>query len=278
MLTPHPDLDALIEEVGNGGVLVLTGAGISTDSGIPDYRGPNARPRSPMTFAEYARSPRNRQRYWARSYVGFARFGQAEPNDGHRALAALQRCGYVAEIITQNVDGLHQRAGAQDVTELHGRIGEVICLDCRQITARRALQERLEAANPGFVESAGVTIAPDGDADVEHTDGFVVVPCRRCGGVLKPHVVMFGENVARPIVDHCYRLVDRAEMLLVVGSSLQVQSGLRFVRHAAGDKPIAIVNRGRTRGDEYADQRLDAGASEVLCALVDALEVPAQAP
>ena len=265
------DLEWLIDEVGNGGVAVLCGAGLSTDSGIPDYRGPNARPRRQITLQEFSRSEQFRQRYWARSYVGFEKFEVAGPNAGHHSLAWLQRSGYVGGIITQNVDGLQQEAGATDVIDLHGRIDEVVCLDCRQVTARQVLQDRLRAANPGFLELHDGAIAPDGDADIADTAGFEVVPCLNCGGRLKPHVVMFGETVRPEIVDSCYRIVDAAEMLLVVGSSLHVQSGLRFVRRAHGSKPIAIINRGRTRGDSMADLRLDDGVSEVLADIVSAL-------
>ena len=264
-------LDWLIDEVGNGGVAVLCGAGLSTDSGIPDYRGPSARPRRQITVGEFCRSASFRQRYWARSYVGFATFAAAEPNEGHHALARLAALGYLGGIITQNVDGLQQAAGAPGVIDLHGRIDEVICLDCASRSARTELQDRLAAANPGYLDAHDGVIAPDGDADIEDTAGFVVVPCLVCSGRLKPNVVMFGETVVPQIVDGCVRIVDRAEMLLVVGSSLQVQSGLRFVRRAHGAKPIVIVNRGTTRGDSMADVRLHAGTSETLSAIVQAL-------
>ena len=264
-------LDWLIDEVGNGGVAVLCGAGLSTDSGIPDYRGPHARPRRQITLQEFSRSADFRQRYWARSFVGFGKFTGADPNDGHHALARLWKLGYLSGIITQNVDGLQQAAGATDVVDLHGRIDEVVCLDCRTITARTELQERLTAANPHYLDAHDGVIAPDGDADIEDTDGFVVVPCLVCGGRLKPNVVMFGETVAPHVVAECWRIVDRAEMLLVVGSSLQVQSGLRFVRRAYRSKPIAIINRGATRGDSMANLRLDAGTSQTLGSIVTAL-------
>ena len=270
-LSPSDGLDWLIDEIGNGGVAVLCGAGLSTDSGIPDYRGPNSRPRRQITLQEFSRSAEFRQRYWARSYVGFAKFEVAGPNEGHRALARLQHGGYVGGIITQNVDGLQQEAGSVGVIDLHGRIDEVICLDCRQATARSVLQERLAAANPGFLEDHDGVIAPDGDADIADTTGFHVVPCLNCGGRLKPQVVMFGETVAPEKVQACYTVVDAAEMLLVVGSSLQVQSGLRFVRRAHGSKPVAIINRGATRGDRLADLRLDAGVSQTLTAIAESL-------
>lgn len=270
-LSPADGFDWLVDEIGNGGVAVLCGAGLSTDSGIPDYRGPHARPRKQITLQEFSRSEDFRQRYWARSYVGFEKFDVAGPNAGHRALARLQNSGYVGGIITQNVDGLQQEAGSVGVIDLHGRIDEVICLDCRQVTTRISLQDRLAAANPGFLDAHDGAIAPDGDADIEDTTGFVVVPCLNCGGRLKPNVVMFGETVVPEKVEACYAVVDAAELLLVVGSSLQVQSGLRFVRRAHGTKPVAIVNRGATRGDAMADLRLDAGVSETLTAIADTL-------
>lgn len=264
-------LDWLIDEVGNGGVAVLCGAGLSTDSGIPDYRGPGARPRRQITLQEFTRSDDFRRRYWARSFVGFAKFTGADPNDGHHALARLATGGYVSGIITQNVDGLQQAAGARDVIDLHGRIDEVVCLDCGTTSPRTELQHRLAAANPGYLDAHDGVIAPDGDADIEDTAGFVLVPCLVCGGRLKPNVVMFGETVAPHVVAASAAVVDSAEMLLVVGSSLQVQSGLRFVRRAHGRKPIAIVNRGATRGDAMAAVRLHAGTSETLRAIADAL-------
>ena len=264
-------LDWLIDEIGNGGVAVLCGAGLSTDSGIPDYRGPDSRPRRQITLQEFSRSAAFRRRYWARSFVGFAKFTGAEPNAGHRALARLSGLGYLGGIITQNVDGLQQVAGARDVIDLHGRIDDVVCLDCASTSARTELQDRLYAANPGYLQAHDGQIAPDGDADIEDTDGFVVVKCLVCGGRLKPNVVMFGETVAAGVVAECTRIVDMAEMLLIVGSSLQVQSGLRFVRRAHGSKPIAIINRGATRGDPMADLHLNAGTSETLSAIAQAL-------
>ncbi|MDQ4116957.1 MAG: NAD-dependent protein deacetylase [Actinomycetota bacterium] len=258
-------------------LVVLTGAGLSTDSGIPDYRGPDSPPRRPMTYAEFVSGEAARRRYWARSHVGWARVLRAEPNAGHRALAALQRAGRIDGLITQNVDGLHTAAGHRDVVDLHGRIDEVVCLDCRQVGARDDLQRRLSELNPGFTESVSARIesAPDGDAALEATDGFRIVGCRACGGVLKPHVVFFGENVPRERVARCYRAVEPLEpdsgALLVAGSSLSVMSGLRFVKHAAKrGVPVVIVNRGTTRGDDLATALVDAGCSEFLTALAAA--------
>lgn len=252
-----------------GEVLVLTGAGVSTDSGIPDYRGPASVPRTPMTFQEFVATPEARQRYWARAFVGWSRMWIAEPNTTHRLLADLEAAGRLTGLVTQNVDGLHGRAGHRDLVELHGAIDRVVCLDCHDLTLRGDLQERLERLNPGWAEREAV-MAPDGDVVIEDTADFVVAPCRRCGGRLKPDVVFFGESVPKPTVAHCFDLVDRAASLVVLGSSLHVMSGLRFVRAAAKRGiPVAIVNRGTTRGDPLATVRLDAGVAETLRATVD---------
>ncbi|BBG03481.1 MULTISPECIES: NAD-dependent protein deacetylase [Pseudonocardia] len=254
-------------------LVVLTGAGLSTDSGIPDYRGPGSRPRNPMTYSEFVSGEPAQRRYWARSHVGWARMRRADPNPGHVALAALGAAGLVERLITQNVDGLHEAAGHRGVIDLHGRIDEVVCLDCRRLSPRDELQARLTASNPGFTEahSAQVETAPDGDAAVEITDGFRIVPCASCGGTLKPHVVFFGENVPKDRVARCYAAVAALtpdDALLVAGSSLQVMSGLRFVRAAwKAGVPVVIVNRGATRGDDLATVRVDAGCSETLAAL-----------
>ncbi|WP_286930620.1 MULTISPECIES: Sir2 family NAD-dependent protein deacetylase [Aeromicrobium] len=246
--------------------LVLTGAGVSTDSGIPDYRGPESVPRQPMTYQDFIASPANRQRYWARAHLGWSRMGGAEPNFTHRFLA--ERQDRLVGLITQNVDGLHEKAGSLDVVDLHGRLDRVICLDCGDVTSRTEVQARLDALNPGWTEQE-VTIAPDGDVDLEDTAGFVVADCTQCGGRLKPDVVFFGESVPKPKVNHCFELVERAgregAALVVLGSSLQVMSGLRFVRRAAKDgMEIVIINRGPTRGDELATVRIDDGVAETL--------------
>ncbi|PRZ41321.1 NAD-dependent SIR2 family protein deacetylase [Antricoccus suffuscus] len=276
MPTAPSDLrHALADLVATRGVVTLTGAGMSTDSGIPDYRGPDAVPRTQMTFQEFAASETARQRYWARSYVGFAKFRRADPNAGHVALAKLQTFGFVDAVITQNVDGLHEDAGSSPVIDLHGRISEVICLNCGTVSSREFLQSRFTAANPGFLEQYDGAAAPDADADIEDTDSFYTQPCLICGGVLKPNVVLFGENVAKPKVEHCRDLVEAATGLLVLGSSLHVQSGLRFVRWASRSGiPVAIVNRGATRGDEFADVRIESGCSETLAVLITDLQIP----
>jgi NAD-dependent SIR2 family protein deacetylase len=250
-------------------LVVLTGAGLSTDSGIPDYRGPGTPTRMPMTYQEFVSGPDAQRRYWARSHLGWSRMRGAEPNAGHRALAALDP----ELLITQNVDGLHERAGSRRVVALHGRIADVLCLSCRSVSTRRALQERMTAANPGWTERhAAVASRPDGDVELDDTHDFVVPACEDCGGVLKPDVVFFGENVPAPRVSRCYEAVDSlgsSGVLLAVGTSLTVMSGFRFVRRAArAGTPVVIVNRGGTRGDDLATYKVDAGCSEFLTALV----------
>ncbi len=257
-------------------IAVLTGAGISTDSGIPDYRGPGSPPRTPMTFQQFVGDSAFRRHYWARNHVGWRHVGATRPNAGHRALARLEGDGVVSGIITQNVDLLHQAAGSRNVIDLHGRYDRVVCLDCGNVISRAALAERLENLNPGFVEQVGavgdIEIAPDADAVIEQTAHFVVADCALCGGVLKPDIVYFGESVPRERVLRAQALVADAEALLVAGSSLTVYSGLRFVRQAAAeDTPVVIVNRGSTRGDELSTVKVDAGTSEALVELGDLL-------
>ncbi|GAB3685088.1 NAD-dependent protein deacetylase [Angustibacter aerolatus] len=267
------DLSRAVDLLAGRRVVALTGAGLSTDSGIPDYRGPDSPPRSPMTYQEFVSGHAAQQRYWARSHVGWRTMGTAHPNAGHRAVAALERAGAVQAVITQNVDGLHEAAGSEHVVDLHGRISRVRCLHCDDVSGRALLDERLEALNPGFADDGFVELAPDGDAVVSDVSGFRLADCLVCGGgPLKPDVVFFGENVPRARVERCYELVAGAEALLVAGSSLTVQSGLRFVRRASQEgTPVVIVNRGATRGDPLATLKLDAGCSETLTALVDAL-------
>ncbi|GAB2676236.1 NAD-dependent protein deacetylase [Nocardia goodfellowii] len=267
------DLAALIDLISGRRVAVLTGAGLSTDSGIPDYRGPSSPPRNPMTYQQFVGDPVFRRRYWARNHIGWRRMDAARPNLGHRALARLERLGVVSGLITQNVDLLHTKAGHRRVLDLHGTYARVRCLGCDALISRMTLADRLEAANPGFVTAAtatGVEVAPDADAIVEDTASFRMVDCAHCGGMLKPDIVYFGENVPRERVVAAYELVDAADALLVAGSSLTVMSGLRFVRHAAKlGHPVIIVNRGRTRGDDLADLRIDAGCSSTLSALAE---------
>ncbi|MDM7854749.1 NAD-dependent protein deacetylase [Cellulomonas alba] len=268
-----PTLPDAVAVLAGRRLAVLTGAGVSTDSGIPDYRGPDSPPRNPMTFQQFTGDEAFRRHYWARNHVGWRHVGRAQPNAGHRALARLEERGIVTGLITQNVDLLHEAAGSRNVIDLHGRYDRVVCLTCGTVEARTHLASRLDALNPGFADEVeDVEIAPDADAVIERTQHFVVADCQVCGGMLKPDIVYFGETVPRPRVDAAYALVDEGDALLVAGSSLQVQSGLRFVRHAAAaDKPIVIVNRGGTRGDRLATLHVDAGTSETLSALADDL-------
>jgi len=258
--------------VRDGGVVVLSGAGLSTESGIPDYRGPTGRRlrATPMTYQTFTADPAARQRYWARSHVGWRTITAARPNAGHHAVGQLQREGVLTGVVTQNVDGLHQAGGAHGVVELHGSLHDVLCLDCGEVTARAELDRRLTAANPGFVAAATV-VKPDGDVDLleSQVTAFRTVDCRSCGGPLKPDVVFFGENVPAARVRQAFDLVERARLLLVLGSSLTVLSGRRFVLRAARlGVPVAIVNQGETRGDQYATVNLDAPLGTVLPALV----------
>ncbi|MFD0581127.1 NAD-dependent protein deacetylase [Dactylosporangium darangshiense] len=264
-------VEALSALVGKGGVLVLSGAGLSTESGIPDYRGPSGTQRNaqPMTYQTFTRDPIARRRYWARSHLGWRTIARAAPNAGHAAVGRLQERGLLTGIITQNVDGLHQAGGAGGVVELHGALDRVVCLDCGELSARVELDRRLAAANAGYDAEAG-GVNPDGDVDLtdEQAAGFVVVDCTGCGGMLKPDVVFFGENVPAPRVQHCFDLVARSAALVVLGSSLTVMSGRRFVVRAAKlGLPIAIVNQGPTRGDALAAILLDAPLGSVLSAV-----------
>ncbi|HEV8056182.1 MAG TPA: NAD-dependent protein deacetylase [Nocardioidaceae bacterium] len=260
-------------------ILALTGAGLSTDSGIPDYRGPDSPPRTPMTFSQFVSGVDAQRRYWARSHLGWQAMQLARPNDGHRALAGLEASGALAGLITQNVDGLHTAAGSGRVVDLHGRIADVTCLGCTQISSRADLHARLHAMNPRFGDGLDVEVAPDGDAALGSVTGFRVAACTGCGGVLKPDVIFFGENVPKDRVARCFAMVDAAEALLVAGSSLTVLSGFRFVRHAhRRGIPVVIVNRGETRGDPLATVKLDAGCSETLTALTREISRDAGTP
>ncbi len=263
----------------DGGVVILSGAGLSTESGIPDYRGPSgaARRTTPMTYQAFTRDPVARRRYWARSHLGWRTIGDARPNAGHRAVAGLQRLGALDGIITQNVDGLHQAAGARDVVELHGNLARVICLGCGDRTTRADLERRLDEANPGFAATA-TAVNPDGDVELDDAelDGFTVVDCAGCGGMLKPDVVYFGESVPPERVSRSFGLVCAARTLLVLGSSLTVMSGRRFVLRAAKEGiRVAIVNQGMTRGEPYASLIVDAPLGAVLPDLAGRVAVAA---
>ena len=269
-------LDRLVDLVGGGSVAVLSGAGLSTDSGIPDYRGPSgaARRSTPMTYQVFTGSVAARRRYWARSHLGWRVVARAEPNAGHHAVTALQRRGLLAGIVTQNVDGLHGAAGADDVVELHGNLDRVVCLGCGRLSSREELDGRLRAMNRSW-RARVLAVNPDGDVDLpdEALEAFRPVDCTSCAGVLKPDVVFFGETVPADRVAASFSLVERSRALLVLGSSLTVMSGYRFVLHAArAGIPVAIVNRGATRGDDKAAVRLDAPLGQALPALVERLD------
>ncbi|NNG96746.1 Sir2 family NAD-dependent protein deacetylase [Gordonia araii] len=256
--------------------IALTGAGLSTPSGIPDYRSPGAPPRTPMTIQMFLSSPEYRRHYWARNHLGWRHMDAARPNAAHHALTAMERSGHIAGIITQNVDMLHVKAGSRRMLDLHGSYGRVVCLGCGRLVSRYALHARLQEANPGFADRVAgrgaIEVAPDADVVLEDTASFVPVDCEQCGGILKPDIVYFGESVRKDIVASAYAMIDDADALLVAGSSLTVMSGLRFVRHAAKNgKPVAILNRGATRGDSLAALKIDQRCETVLPAVAQIL-------
>jgi NAD-dependent SIR2 family protein deacetylase len=267
--SPAPGLAAFIAR--HRRLLVLTGAGCSTDSGIPDYRDADGQWKRtpPVDYRAFMAEPATRQRYWARSLLGWPRIGLARPNATHHALAALEAEGRVELLLTQNVDGLHQRAGSRTVIDLHGRLDAVCCMGCQARSTREHLQQRLRQANPGWeVRQAGT--APDGDADLD-TDfsGFQVPACERCGGILKPDVVFFGENVPRARVEAVHAHLRQADAVLVVGSSLMVYSGFRFVQAAArAGLPVAAINLGRTRADDLLELKIHAPCAQALAFLL----------
>ncbi|EGD55621.1 Sir2 family NAD-dependent protein deacetylase [Gordonia neofelifaecis] len=266
---PAERAERLAELIAGRRVVALTGAGLSTPSGIPDYRSPDSPTRQPMTIDAFLSSPESRRRYWARNHLGWRHMDAAAPNAAHRALRSLQDAGVVTGVITQNVDMLHMKAGSSPVVDLHGSYGRVRCLDCGALVSRHRLAEALEIANPGYsarVASRGaIEVAPDADAALEDIGDFVMLDCTVCGGTLKPDIVYFGETVEKSVVETAFALVDDADVLLVAGSSLTVMSGLRFVRRAAAaGKPIAIVNRGGTRGDDLATLKIDHRCEVIL--------------
>jgi NAD-dependent SIR2 family protein deacetylase len=253
-------------------IAVLTGAGVSTDSGIPDYRGRGAPVRTPMTVEQFLESVAARRRYWVGSHLGWRAFAAAEPNGGHRALADLEQRGVATGVITQNVDGLHVRAGSRRVVELHGTMRRVFCTHCGQVFDRRDLARRVEADNPWILVPENVPLGPDGDVLPESTDGFVIPDCTVCGGMLKPDVVFFGEFIPAEKFREAEQLVHTSEGLVIAGSSLVVNSGIRLLERARRRRlPVVIVNRGETRADARATVKIDGGTSEVLRALADAL-------
>lgn len=253
-------------------IAVLTGAGVSTDSGIPDYRGAGAPVRTPMTFSQFLADEPYRRRYWAGSHLGWQRFAAARPNDGHRALADLEVSGVVTGVVTQNVDGLHVQAGSRRVVDLHGSMDRVVCLHCGQSFARESIADRIALLNPWLDDGSTSRINPDGDAEVDDVSQFVVPECSVCGGTLKPDIVFFGEFVPPVKFDEARGLVARADALLIVGSSLVVNSGIRLVGLAARKKiPTVIINRGETKADARAAVKIDAGTTESLALLREAL-------
>lgn len=282
MTTFVPDIESdlsqlseLAELVDGRRMAVLTGAGCSTASGIPDYRGPETKDQdhNAILYDEFVNRESARRRYWARSAVGWLRIRRATPNDAHRAIAELERRGLLTGLITQNVDDLHDRAGSRRVVALHGSLSEVVCLGCDALFERAEVQQWIERDNPGWTDQSG-QIAPDGDVELpnEIPGDFRIPVCEDCGGMLKPNVVFFGENVAQPVVDTAWKIVRAADVLLVAGSSLTVYSGYRFVRGADRERtPVAIVNLGKTRGDDHASVRIDARVGEALGALCDHL-------
>jgi NAD-dependent SIR2 family protein deacetylase len=268
--------DALLDEaiglLRGGRVVVLTGAGVSTDSGIPDYRGEGAPVRTPMTFQAFLSSERARKRYWAGSHLGWRSFGSARPNSGHLALAELEAHGVVSGVVTQNVDGLHRRAGSRHVVELHGGMDRVLCLTCGQHYARQAIADRLAELNPSIDLETAIRPAPDGDVEVDDVDALAIPACTVCGGILKPDVVFFGEFVPTDTFHAAAALVQGADTLLVAGSSLVVNSGVRLIELARRRRtPIVVVNRGITKGDSRAAVKINAGTSETLTAMASAL-------
>jgi NAD+-dependent protein deacetylase sirtuin 4 len=272
------DLDALTRVLRGRRLVALTGAGCSTESGIPDYRGAGRSPtKTPIQHDAFLRRPEVRRRYWARATVGWARFQGARPNDAHHAIAALEQAGTLAGVITQNVDRLHTAAGSRRIVELHGALEDVRCLACGYREPRAGVHRRLLAANPGWLARVSGDQRPDGDAELPESlvEELDVVACLACDGVLKPDVVFFGGNVPEPTMTSAWALFDQAEALLVVGSSLTVWSGYRFARRAAErGVPVAIVNLGPTRADPEAAVRVAARAGEVLPLLVETLGLP----
>jgi NAD-dependent SIR2 family protein deacetylase len=270
-------VDEVAELLRGKRTVALTGAGLSTESGIPDYRSPAAleRPRRPIQGPEFVRSAKLRRRYWARAMVGWESFRRAEPNSGHHALASLEKSGALVGLITQNVDRLHHKAGSRNVVELHGALADVVCLECHRMEERDDVQARMRADNPHWLDGPA-PLAPDGDAELadELVERFVPPSCHVCGGPMKPDVVFFGHNVAKPVVDRAFAMLDEAEALLVAGTSLAVLSGYRFLLKAADrGMTIAIVNRGPVRGEERATLKLDASTGAALTALVERMRL-----
>ena len=246
-------------------VFVLTGAGLSTDSGIPDYRGQGRVAKHPMTYDTFMGSELAQKRYWARSYVGWSRISSALPNPGHIALAKAEAQGRIRALVTQNVDGLHQEAGSKSVIDLHGRLDRVVCMGCKDSIARIEMDSFLKELNPDITKDVSVEFTPDGDAEIEGTENFLVPSCTKCNGVYKPDVVFFGESVPSARVELALNLLEDSDILLVAGTSLTVNSGYRFAKQASKtQKPIVVVNLGPTRADHLANAKIEANTSLAL--------------
>jgi NAD-dependent SIR2 family protein deacetylase len=266
-------IDEAVDVLAGKRIVVLTGAGMSTDSGIPDYRGEGAPPRNPMTFDQFRTSEAYRKRYWAGSHLGWRMFDSARPNAGHRVLAELEDSGIVSGVVTQNVDGLHARAGTKHLVDLHGSMDRVNCLNCGQTFARASIAQAINEANPGLTEPELVRLAPDGDAEPTDVEAFEVPPCTVCGGILKPDVVFFGEFVPTEKFAEASSMVATSGAMLIAGSSLVVNSGIRLLEQARRRRlPIVIVNRGVTKGDGRANVKIDGGTSETLREIADRLQ------
>lgn len=272
--TVAPGVDDAVALLRGKRSVFLTGAGVSTDSGIPDYRGEGAPKRSPMNVAQFLTDPAFRQRYWAGSHRGWKRFASSRPNDGHRAIARLEDAGLSSGVVTQNVDGLHIRAGSRRVVDLHGSMEQVRCLTCGQMFSRDSVAERMVAQNPAFDLSDEEELGPDGDVLVAGIETFDVPDCTVCGGVLKPDIVFFGEYIPREKFEEATQLIAEADVLVIAGSSLVVNSGIRLLEQARRSrKPVIIINRGVTKGDGRATVKIDAGASQTLTTIADRLLV-----
>jgi NAD-dependent SIR2 family protein deacetylase len=251
-------------------ILVLTGAGVSTDSGIPDYRGAGRVQKHPLTFDQFMGYAQNQARYWARSFVGWNRVANAEPNLAHLALAEAEKRERIFQIITQNVDGLHQRAGSRSVLELHGRLDRVLCSSCGDILSRNELDGRIRALNPKLSQDLSVEFSPDGDAEVDVPKDFRVPSCGICGSHYKPDVVFFGEQVPKERVLRAEAAVASADAVLVAGTSLTVNSGMRLIKQAKlRSVPLVIVNQGETRADSICDAKLNGSAGPILQELLN---------
>jgi NAD-dependent SIR2 family protein deacetylase len=261
----HYSIEVARERIAGKSLFVLTGAGLSTDSGIPDYRGQGRVAKHPMTYDTFMASNEAQQRYWARSYVGWSRIASAVPNAGHKALARAEEQGKVSSLVTQNVDGLHQEAGSKSVIDLHGRLDRVVCMGCRTSISRFEMDVLLQELNPNLRKDESVEFSPDGDAEIEGTENFIVPSCSKCKGIYKPDVVFFGESVPVQRVEQALARLAESDVLLVAGTSLTVNSGYRFAKQAAkSQKPVVIVNIGPTRADVLANAKIEANTSWAL--------------